>query len=82
MIRAVDRLSRMYLQLPKATRLCGVVILLSRGEFGRERNKISYQRGCAWTFCYVSIYDVILLWYSKFFLNNLCERSYFVFNFR
>ena len=54
MIRAVDRLSRMYLQLPKATRLCGVVILLSRGEFGRERNKISYQRGCAWTFCYVS----------------------------
>ena len=34
-IRAVGRLSRIYLQLPKATRLCGVVIYLSRGEFGR-----------------------------------------------
>ena len=32
---------------------CGAVILLSRGEFGREKNKICYQRGCVWTFCYV-----------------------------
>ena len=32
---------------------CGAVILLSRGEFGREKNKICYQRGCVWTFCYM-----------------------------
>ena len=32
---------------------CGAVILLSRGEFGREKNKICYQRGCIWTFCYM-----------------------------
>ena len=32
---------------------CGAVILLSRGEFGREKNKIGYQRGCVWTFCYM-----------------------------
>ena len=32
---------------------CGTVILLSRGEFGREKNKICYQRVCVWTFCYM-----------------------------
>ena len=32
---------------------CGAVILLSRGEFGREKNKICYERGCVWTFCYM-----------------------------
>ena len=32
---------------------CGAVILLSRGEFGREKNKICYQRGYVWTFCYM-----------------------------
>ena len=32
---------------------CGAVILLNRGEFGREKNKICYQRGCFWTFCYM-----------------------------
>ena len=31
----------------------GAVILLSRGEFGRKKNKICYQRGCVWTFCYM-----------------------------
>ena len=32
---------------------CGAVILLSRGEFGGEKNKICYQRGCVWTICYM-----------------------------
>ena len=32
---------------------CGAVILLSRGEFGCDKNKICYQRGCVWTYCYV-----------------------------
>ena len=32
---------------------CGAVILLSRGEFGREKNKICYQRVCVWTICYM-----------------------------
>ena len=32
---------------------CGAVVLLSRGEFAREKNKICYQRGGVWTFCYM-----------------------------
>ena len=32
---------------------CGAVILLSRGEFGREKNKICYERGGVLTFCYM-----------------------------
>ena len=32
---------------------CGAMILLSRGEFVRKKNKICYQRGCVWTFCFM-----------------------------
>ena len=39
-------LSRMYLQSPKAIFSLRGSDLLSRGEFGREKNKISYQRVC------------------------------------
>ena len=81
-VRAVGRLSGMYLQSPKAPRLCGVMILLSRGEFGREKSKISYQRGVPEPFAICQIYNIIWLFYSTFFIfrNNRCERSYFVFN--
>ena len=61
---------------------CGAVILLSRGEFGREKNKICYQRGCVWTFCYMPNlwYNIVILQHIFILRNNLCERSYFVFN--
>ena len=63
-------------------RLCGVVILLSRGEFGHERNKISYERVCVWTFCYMSNlwYDIIILQHIFILRKTWRERSYFVFN--
>ena len=61
---------------------CGAVILLSRGEFGREKNKICYQRGCVWTFCYMPNlwYNIVILQHIFILRNNRCERSYFVFN--
>ena len=61
---------------------CGAVILLSRGEFGREKNKICYQRGCVWTFCYMPNvwYNIVILQHISVLRNNRCERSYFVFN--
>ena len=59
---------------------CGAVILLSRGEFGREKNKICYQRGCVWTFCYMPNlwYNIVILQHIFILRNNRCER--FVFN--
>ena len=61
---------------------CGAVILLSRGEFGREKNKICYQRGGVWTFCYMPNlwYNIVILQHIFILRNNRCERSYFVFN--
>ena len=61
---------------------CGAVILLSRGEFGREKNKICYQRGGVWTFCYVPnlYYNIVILQHIFISRYNRCERSYFVFN--
>ena len=61
---------------------CGAVILLSRGEFGREKNKICYQRGCVWTFYYMPNlwYNIVILQHIFILRNNRCERSYFVFN--
>ena len=51
------------------------MILLSRGEFGREKNKICYQRGgggggggVSEPFAICQIYDIILLFYSTFSL--------------
>ena len=45
---------------------CGAVILLSRGEFGREKNKICYQRGVSEPIAVCQIYNIILLFYSTF----------------
>ena len=61
---------------------CGAVILLSRGEFGREKNKICHQRGCVWTFCYMPNlwYNIVILQHIFILRNNRCERSYFVSN--
>ena len=61
---------------------CGAVILLSRGEFGREKNKICYQRGGVWAFCYMPNlwYNIVILQHIFILRNNRCERSYFVFN--
>ena len=61
---------------------CGAVILLSRGEFGREKNKICYQRVCVWTFYYMPNlwYNIVILQHIFILRNNRCERSYFVFN--
>ena len=61
---------------------CGAVILLSRGEFGREKNKICYQRGRVWTICYMPNlwYNIVILQHIFILRNNRCERSYFVFN--
>ena len=61
---------------------CRAVILLSRGEFGREKNKICYQRGCVWTFCYMPNlwYNIVILQHIFILRNNRSERSYFVFN--
>ena len=61
---------------------CGAVILLIRGEFGHEKNKICYQQGCVWTFCYMPNlwYNIVILQHIFILRNNRCERSYFVFN--
>ena len=61
---------------------CGAVILLSRGEFGREKNKICYQLRCVWTFCYMPnlSYNIVILQHIFILRNNRCERSYFVFD--
>ena len=61
---------------------CGAVILLSQGEFGREKNKICYQRGSVWTFCYMSLlwYNIVIIQHIFILRNNRCERSYFVFS--
>ena len=61
---------------------CGAVILLSRGEFGREKNKICYQRGGVSTFCYMPNlwYTIVILQHIFILHNNRCDRSYFVFN--
>ena len=62
----------------------GVVILLSRGEFGHERNKIYYQRVFVLTFCYTSNlwYDIVILDRQHVFILRITwrEKSYFVFN--
>ena len=42
------------------------MILLSRGEFGREKNKICHQRGVSEPFAICQIYNIILLFYSTF----------------
>ena len=43
---------------------CGAVISLSRGEFGREKNKICYQRGCVWTWRHQAITWTNIDWSS------------------
>ena len=43
---------------------CGAVILLSRGEFGHEKNKICYQRGCVWTWRHQAITWTNIDWSS------------------
>ena len=51
---------------------CGAVTLLSRCEFGREKNNICYQRGGGGggggsePFAICQIYNIILLFYSTF----------------
>ena len=45
---------------------CGVVILLSRGEYDHEKNKISYQRGVSEPFVLCQIYGMVLLFYITF----------------
>ena len=56
---------------------CGAVILLSRGEFGREKNKICYQRGCVWTFCYMPNlwYNIVILQHIFILRNNRCASA-------
>ena len=60
---------------------CRIVILLSRGEFFHERNKISNRQERPWTFCYMSNswYNVILQ-QILILRNSWCKRSYCAFN--
>ena len=63
-------------------RFCRVVILLSPGEFGHERNKISYRRGCVLTVCYMSNlwYNIVIAKHIFILHHRWGERSCFVFN--
>ena len=73
-----------YIRAPRAMRFCGAVILLTRCEFGHERNKISHHCGCVWTVCYMSNlwHNIVILPHIFILGNTWCDRSYFVFDLR